>query len=262
MTKPTIVLLPGAWHSPAHYNKLRKELEKHGYESEAVALATVDPKDPPNTDADSDVKVISAAINKVLDAGKDVVLVTHSYSGLPGQSAAYSFITDKQDGPRLVAIAMMCSFIYPPHMSLLGPLGNKPLPIHDVSSDENLVSVGGPGPDHLFYNDVSPEEAAHSKSLLKAHSWRCKILPTSAEGVGYWGIPTSYLVCEKDNAIPVDLQRKMIADATEVLKERGSELRIREESVESGHSPFLSMPERAAEFIRRSAGEDVPMSNK
>jgi hypothetical protein len=261
MAKPTILLLPGAWHSPAHYEKIRKELDKHGYETEAIALATVDPKDPPNTDGDSDVKVISAAIQNILTSGKDVVLVTHSYSGIPGQSAAHAFIKESQtNGPRLIAIAMMCSFLYPPQMALTAPVGNKPLPIHVVSADGNLVDIGGPGPEHLFYNDVSPKEATQAKSLLKTHSWRCKIMPPSAKGVGYFQIPTSYLICEKDNAIPVGLQRKMIEDANELLKGRGSALRIREETVQSGHSPFLSMTERTAEFIRRTAGEDLPVS--
>jgi len=51
----------------------------------------------------------------------------------------------------------------------------------------------------------------------------------------------------------------MIADANDALEERGSKLRIREEIVDSGHSPFLSMTERTADFIRRTAGERVPM---
>jgi len=260
MAKPTIILVPGAWHSPAHYDKIRQVLHHHDYETEAVALATVDPKDPANTDADSDVEVISAAIEQVLSSGRDVVLVTHSYSGIPGQSAAFSFITENQDGPRLKAIAMMTSFLYPPKTALLAALGGKPAPIHIVSADGTLVGIGDPGPEYLFYNDLSAEEAAHSKSLLKTHSWRCKILPPSAEGAGYWGIPKSYLVCEKDNAIPAELQRSFIEAANEALGKRGSELRIREESVESGHSPFLSLTERTAEFIRRAAGEDLPVS--
>ncbi len=255
-----LVLIPGAWHSPAHYQKLRDVLTRHGYETEAVALATVDPGDPANADADTDAEVISAAIKKVISSGKDVVLVTHSYSGIPGQSAAYSFIKEDQDGLKLKAIAMMTSFLYPPKTALLAPSGGKPFPLHIVSADETLVDIGGPGPDHLFYNDVSAEEAAHSKSLLKTHSWRSKTLPPSAEGVGYWGIPTSYLVCEKDNALPADLQRSWIVAANEALEKRGSDLRIKEESVDSGHSPFLSMPERTAEFIRRAAGEDLALS--
>lgn len=259
MAKPTIVLLPGAWHSPAHYDKLRALLKDHGYETEAVALATVDPKEPATTDCDSDVEVISAAIRKVLSSGRDAVLVTHSYSGIPGQSAAYSFITGNKDGPRLKAVAMMTSFLYPPKTALLAPMGNKPLPLHVVSADETLVDIGAPGPEHMFYNDLSAEEAAHSKYLLRSHSWRCKVIPPSTDGVGWWGIPTSYLVCEKDNAIPADLQRSWIITANEELEKRGSELRIREESVDSGHSPFLSRTEQTADFIRRAAGEDLPV---
>jgi len=261
MAKPKILLAPGAWHSPAHYEKIRKALEQHGYEAEAVALATVDPGDPVNTDADSDVEVLTSAISTNLSAGKDIVLVTHSYSGIPGQAAAHAFIKKQdQPGPRLRAIAMMCSFLYPPKMALLDPVGSKPLPIHEVSADGTLVNVGGSGPEHYFYDDISTDEAARCKAMLKPHSWRCKMLPPSAEGAGYWEIPTSYLVCEKDNAIPADLQRSMIADADEALTARGSKLRIRVESVDSGHSPFLSMTERTAEFIRRAAGEEVPQS--
>ena len=33
--------------------------------------------------------------------------------------------------------------------------------------------------------------------------------------------------------------------------------KVRVEEVASSHSPFLSMPERVAEFIRRSAGENI-----
>jgi len=236
------------------------ELEKHGYKCEAVALATVDPKDPANTDADSDVEVITAAIQMILSTGKDVIVASHSYSGIPAQAAAYAFINAPENGPRLKAIAMMCSFLYPPKTALLDALGGKPAPIHIVSDDGYLVDVGAPGPEVIFYNDVDPEEASRAKALIKTHSWRCKTLPPSAEGVGYWGIPTSYLICEKDNAIPVEFQRKMVADANDDLKGRSSELRIMEEVVDSGHSPFLSMTVRTADFVRRAAGEDVPMS--
>ncbi|OAP55307.1 hypothetical protein AYL99_10280 [Fonsecaea erecta] len=258
MAKPTLLFVPGAWHSPAHYEALMKALEEHEYHCEAVALPSVDPKDPPNTDADTDAAAISAAIRDILSSGNDVVLITHSYGGIPGQSAAYSFVGQNQNGPRLTAIAMMCSFLYPPQTALLAPLGGKPHPIHIVSADGNLVDVGPPGPETLFYNGVPAEEAARCLAMIRTHSWRCKMLPPTAEGAGWWEIPTSYLICEQDNAIPADLQRKMVSDANEALAQRGSTLRIREETVDSGHSPFLSMTERTADFIRRTAEEQVP----
>lgn len=257
MAKPTVLLVPGAWHLPAHYDKLLQIPTQHGYECEGVSLATVDPKDPPNTNADSDVEVISAAIKKTLSSGKDVVLVTHSYGGIPVQSAAYSFIDQNERSPRVVAIAMMCTFLYPPQTALLAPLGSKPAPVHDVSDDGNLVYVGPPGPEFYFYTGVSAEETAEAVAMIKPHAWRSKTVPPSAPGAGYWGIPTSYLICEQDNAIPAGFQKKMVADANEDLEKRGSKLTIRTEVVDSGHSPFLTMPEETAAFIRRTAGEEL-----
>jgi len=85
--KPTILLVPGAWHSPACYDDLITILRQHGYQCETVTLATVDPVDPANTNADSDVMVISDAIEKILTGGIDLVLVAHSYGAIPALSA-------------------------------------------------------------------------------------------------------------------------------------------------------------------------------
>ncbi|KIW58089.1 hypothetical protein PV05_02639 [Exophiala xenobiotica] len=253
--KPTILLVPGAWHSPACYDDLITILRQHGYQCETVTLATVDPVDPANTNADSDVMVISDAIEKILTGGIDLVLVAHSYGAIPALSAAFSFV-DRQS-PGITAIALMCSFLYPPQTSLIMSLGNQPAPFHKIDGTGHLVDVGEPGPETLFYNDLSSEDAARWSARLKPHSWHSKQNPPSAAGVGWWEIPTSYLICEKDGAIPAPFQRKMIADANEALKARGSTRTIRQEIVDSSHSPFLSMQNRTADFIRRSAGEKV-----
>lgn len=269
-TKPTLLLVPGAWHSPTHYAPLTEALTQAGYKCEAVALATVDPKDPAHTNADSDVEVIAAAIERLLAAGEDVVLVTHSYGGIPTQSAAWRFVDhdDHDDTPRaatataarITGIAMMCAFLYPPHTSLIMPLGNAPAPFHQLDATGHLVEVSdSPGAEVLFYSDLPEANVARYKAMLRPHSWHSKAVPPSARGVGWWEIPTSYLVCERDNAIPVEFQRQMIREADGVLEGRQERRRIRVETVDSGHSPFLSVPQRAAEFVRRAAGEEIPI---
>jgi pimeloyl-ACP methyl ester carboxylesterase len=261
--KPVLLFVPGAWHSPSCYDGVIKILEsQHGYRCETVTLATVGPVDPAHTDADSDVRVIGDAIKRLSEKG-DVMLIAHSYGGIPAMSAAYAAHQQQSSSPsggRLVAIALVCAFLYPPQTALIGPLGNQPAPFHKVDSTGHLVDVGDPGPETIFYNDLPADQAAHRASLLKPHSWHSKAKPPSAAGVGWWDIPTSYLICEKDNAIPVGFQRKMLADANETLATKGSTSTIRDEVVESGHSPFLSMPERVVDFIRRSAGEEVGRS--
>jgi hypothetical protein len=261
MAKPTILFVPGAWHSPTHLQTIRSTIEQHGYETQGVALPSVDPVDAANFTVDQDVEAISTGIQNILSQGKDVVLVTHSYSGVPGQAAAYSFIPkDNHTGPRLKAIAMMCSFLLPPKTSLLSVMpGGKPAPIHTLSENDTIVTVGDKGPKHYFYDDLSADEASQCTALLKPAAWQSCTTTPSAQGSGYFGVPTSYLVCEKDNAIPAGLQRMMIAGADQALQDRGSDSRLRVETVDCGHSPFLKMPERTSDFIRRSAGEAVPM---
>jgi hypothetical protein len=233
-------------------------MRSHGYNVEAISLASNDPKDPPNTDIDSDVEVITAAIENILSSGNDVVLVTHSYSGYPGQTAAYNFI-DRQPGrPRIVAIAMMCSFLYPAGTKFIDVLGGKPHAIHKVIENETLLDIPD-NPKELFYHDVQDAEAVEAIGHLKPASWRTLLKAPTVNGSGYWGIPTSYLICESDKAIPAELQRLMLAGNDEEMEMRESKMRIRQEAVDASHSPFLSIPDRTADFIRRSAGEDVAL---
>lgn len=86
-SKPTFVLVPGAWHRPGYFAQIRSYLSDHGYPSEAVTLPSVG-SDPPATSIDVDTDAVEAAVRKVLDAGEDVVLLMHSYGGGPGSEAA------------------------------------------------------------------------------------------------------------------------------------------------------------------------------
>lgn len=88
MSKPTIVLVPGAWHQPVIYDETMMTLEGYGYPTVALALPSVGAK-PPHKNFDGDVKVIRDSLMTLVEGeGKDVVLVTHSYSGLPGNEAS------------------------------------------------------------------------------------------------------------------------------------------------------------------------------
>ncbi|KAG8162627.1 hypothetical protein KVR01_007105 [Diaporthe batatas] len=85
--KPTFVLVPGAWHRPSCFDKLRDSLSKHGYPSVAVTTPSVG-SEPPVTSMAPDVDAVEAAVRKVLDRGDDVYLLMHSYGGAPGSAAS------------------------------------------------------------------------------------------------------------------------------------------------------------------------------
>jgi pimeloyl-ACP methyl ester carboxylesterase len=64
-------------------------------------------------------------------------------------------------------------------------------------------------------------------------------------------IPTHYLLCENDLTIPAFVQEMM----TGMVKEKGGEIEV--ERIKSGHSPFLSQPDKVVEWLRRVAGEKI-----
>ena len=61
-------------------------------------------------------------------------------------------------------------------------------------------------------------------------------------------IPSTYMVCEGDQAIKLAAQEGMIAQP-------GANFTV--ERCGSSHSPFVSMPDFTAEVVRRAAGEKI-----
>ncbi len=59
--------------------------------------------------------------------------------------------------------------------------------------------------------------------------------------------PVTYLFCEKDEALPIFVQKMMV----DKVREHG--VKIDEETCASGHSPYLSMPEKVLEVVDKVA---------
>ena len=93
-----------------------------------------------------------------------------------------------------------------------------------------------------FYNDLSDDEARMWISKLNKQATQSLLQP--ATWAAWRHVPSSYLVCGKDNAIPAFLQDMMIA-------QEGANFDVTRFE-DCSHSPFLSRPEETAEFIRSS----------
>jgi pimeloyl-ACP methyl ester carboxylesterase len=81
-TKPAVVLVHGAWHRPLHYALLAYRLRRAGYDVAAPANASVGaPTEIAGKTHLDDAAAVVAAMRPFLDAGREVVLVAHSYGG-------------------------------------------------------------------------------------------------------------------------------------------------------------------------------------
>lgn len=100
-----------------------------------------------------------------------------------------------------------------------------------------------------MYNGLSEDEQTYWFSQLQAHSLASLQAPTL--GASWKTIPSSYLFCGQDLAIPVQLQEMMVNGA----KDKGA--RVDVSRLETGHSPYLTMPKETVEWIRGVAGEQL-----
>jgi pimeloyl-ACP methyl ester carboxylesterase len=88
-TKPTFVLVPGSFASPAWYEKVITLLEKADYEWVGAPLLTSNTEGKRKVPAtmQDDAESIKEVISSVVASGKEVVVVMHSYGGYPGTEA-------------------------------------------------------------------------------------------------------------------------------------------------------------------------------
>jgi pimeloyl-ACP methyl ester carboxylesterase len=131
-TKPTIVFVPGAWHLPESFEAVASHLTNAGYDYEGIhkPSCTKGP-DFPKT-FDPDVEAVRTAIVKAADAGNEVIVVMHSYGGLPGSEATKGLSKEDRakDGKKggVTRLIYITAFALPEGVSLMSAGGGKVAP--------------------------------------------------------------------------------------------------------------------------------------
>lgn len=86
MSYLTFVLLHGAWHTPKCWAPLVSSLSAATCESITPAMPSSG-STPPTPDFSADVTIIRNTVLDLVDQGREVVVVLHSFSGITGGTA-------------------------------------------------------------------------------------------------------------------------------------------------------------------------------
>ena len=86
MSKPTILLVGGAWHTADYLKPLAAALEAAGYPTITLALPSVGAS-PSKLDFGDDVALVRSKAMDLAAEGKDTVAVLHSFGGVVGTEA-------------------------------------------------------------------------------------------------------------------------------------------------------------------------------
>lgn len=226
---PTLLLVHGAWHGPWCWEKLTPELDRLGLNWANVTLPSVGDGQPLGS-LEDDAAAIEAAAASI--AG-DVVVVAHSYGGVPTTQAKF--------GANVRHLIYLGAFMPDRGQSLVDLLPPGPLPPFVVSHEDGTTSVH---PDHAiatFYADCRSDVAEWAISHLRRHNGANNVAPVSC--CAWREHSSTFILLSDDFACPTAVQRATCHRAT-LMHE-----------LTSSHSPFLSKPGVLAELLSRSAGQ-------
>ncbi|MFC3231230.1 alpha/beta fold hydrolase [Marinibaculum pumilum] len=230
------VLVHGAWHGGWCWEKLQPLLEQAGHRTVAPDLPGSGRDPTPAAEVTLD-RYVEAVVAVIEAQQQPVVLVGHSLAGLTITPVAEA-VPD-----RLRALVYLTAQLLPEGQSLLDWRAGKPPTLisqNRVMSDDGLTSTIRPEAlVEIFYGGCDPADAEAAVARLRPQAMAPSTVPMRCSAERYGRVPRYYIECLQDKAIPIDDQRDMQA-ATPCR---------RVFTLDSDHSPFLSMPQRLAACI-------------
>ncbi|MEV4114794.1 alpha/beta fold hydrolase [Nonomuraea sp. NPDC049695] len=219
VSRPTLLLVHGAWHGAWCWEKAASVLRADGWRTRAIDL----PSAGGPAGVHDDAQAVRGAL-ELMDG--PVVVVAHSYGGAPVSQA----VAEAENVSRVVYLA-----------AYQLDAGESVLGFHGVpgSSAPGEFEAVPDDPIAMFYGDVPRPEAEEAAKRLVPHSARSfRDVLTRA---GWHTVPSAYILCEDDQALPAWSQEVMAARSGVVHR------------IRSSHSPFLSQPVELAALLARIA---------
>ncbi|KAL9083353.1 MAG: hypothetical protein Q9165_008553 [Trypethelium subeluteriae] len=241
----TIIIVPGAWHPPPVYDGLVSRLNSASYDAFVPRLPSCDSSDPADATCSKDADAVRSAILHHLDEGKDVLVLAHSYGGIPAGGAArgLSKAHRQKEGKKggVIGLVYVSAFVVPGGVNLLTVMGGKHAPyvVENQPSEHNALIAN---PRQVCFNDLSDTEAEKLVNLLRPQSLISLDSPAPAAA---WAEPEfagrlGFVRCMKDQALPPQFQDGFTDNSGVEWKKR---------DIEAGHAPFLGKPEEFIEIL-------------
>src|SRR3954451_1998550 len=222
------VLVHGGFVGGWYWRETAALLEKGGHQVHVVEQMPSAGRDPASL---GDLRAETDCVRQVVEAVEEpVVLVGHSYGGM--------LITELSDHPAVPHTVYLTAFWPQRGQSVSDMLGDGPVASWIVPHDDGTLTVT----DDL---GVARQALCADLDLDRAAEELRRFLPQSMSSLGSPSSapdrkhPTTYIVCEQDNAVPVAAQEQMAAAADRV------------ERLPSSHQPMASMPDKLAEVLAR-----------
>lgn len=238
MAPRLVVLVHGAWHGAWCWAPLQAELDRRGVASLAVDLPGHGSTGTSFTDLHGDARAVIDVLEAQATRGRtSPVLVGHSYGGAVITEVA----SRRSDVAHLVYLA---AFALQKDESVMSAL--TAMPRRDVGLSA-AMRAGDDGTSTLdptlaipaLYGSCDPAVAAAAAARLSPQPMATMVQPVTGSPLAT--IPSTYVVCERDDAVHPDHQRIMAERCRRVV------------TFDTDHSPFASMPIETADLLESLA---------
>lgn len=251
LPRPAIVLVQGSFQLPEAYGKFASALRSREFLVIQPRLPSLSDHDSPDfsdskRDLADDARLVEDEAKRlVLDHGKTVMLVMHSYGGLVGSEAIpeeLSLQNRRQNGlPGGVScLVYIAAFALDKGQSVLSTFGETPDRIIKPDGRFTMKDTAS-----RLYHDLPPDEAKYWASKIIDQSYA--VLTTTITRTAYKYIPSTYVITEHDQAVPSQYQEMFAAVTGSVVKK-----------MHSGHSPQLSKPDELTDLVEAAAALAEP----
>ncbi|KAJ5091386.1 alpha/beta-hydrolase [Penicillium alfredii] len=226
--KPIILFIPGAWHQGGIFEPVANILRAQGYQAEPITLPSVGGLTSTNAYDDAE-HICKTHLNDLVAQGKEVILVMHSYGGIPGTESVKG-LARKDIAAQGEKVESSASYINRRSWSPLAQVSS-----HFSQGDKMYPK----DPREKFYNDLDDETASKYLAAIVHHAPETMRTPLTYEA--YCDVPTNYILCTRDAGFPLFAQQKIAAIPGEGV--------VRTYSVDAGHFAMLSQPQAVADVI-------------
>lgn len=130
--KPTVILIPGAWQLPSGYQPFANVLKEAGFDAEVIDKPSTGWPTEPLPGLPEDIAAVRKVVLPLIDAGKEVFLLTHSAGGVSGSNAVKGLDVKSRKAAGLPGgvtwVVYMSAAMVPNGSSLLQLIGGEPFP--------------------------------------------------------------------------------------------------------------------------------------
>ncbi|USW47075.1 Putative alpha/beta hydrolase-1 [Septoria linicola] len=226
-------------HSTIHVQPLLDVLRSRGYQSRAIVLRSVTTHLPRPT-WDDEVSHIHDEINQELENGRDVILLLHSYAGIPGTEALNRLVKadDSQaqhHQGRLLRVIFFSAHNFPTAFvvdakKMIGPanpqfsIDKDDMLLHGLPYEEFFAPDMGRQEAQVYVEAIRPAYYIDGGGAISSEDWKT--------------VPRTIIGCTHDAAIEKEMQEAMWSEHPEEIV-----------WLETGHSPFAAKPEQIADAL-------------